>query len=325
MIDRVYLSDGGNMNIRLVSLLILIITILSCTSTVFASQIKPPQDFDVEIKDTVVYEKIEAETKKDTSDKFVLLVDVIKPDGEFIPSTVRFNIFTQEGEWLYNCHKDINEPGRYEFVFPIGTYEIGKKFKIVTTTGVNYITYYDDNFKLYDEFTVETYAYNNADGERIICDNAHITARPFSDRDSWEEKAEKYIAQMGITSETPYLIWVSKANYKVSVFLKENERWDCIKTISCSIGAPKTPTVTGEFEYHQWQSRWQYDGYYVGPIMRFYQGYAIHTTLINNDGSDYDGRVGKMISHGCVRVRPDDMEWLTYYVPLNTKIYVTDN
>ena len=58
--------------------------------------------------------------------------------------------------------------------------------------------------------------------------------------------------------------------------------------------------------------------------MRFYKGYAIHSTLLRYDGSDYDGRVGKQISHGCVRVKPENINWMVSMIPLYTKIYITN-
>lgn len=267
-------------------------------------------------------------SKKDnvlTNSEFVLTVDVLEPDGKMIPATMSFTILTKDGEWLYNRHIEVKETGRYEFVFPVPEYKIGEKFKIFAMAGVKYINYCDVDLAPNQEFLAETYAYVNENGELVVSNGAHITACPLSTSDSWETMAESLVNSQGISSETPYLIWVSKENFTVSVFLNENGAWDCIKQIPCSIGAPKTPTITGEYKYYQYQTRWQYDGYYVGPIMRFYNGYAIHTTLINNDGTDRDARVGKMISHGCVRVRPEDMSWLVDYVPKNTKIYITNS
>lgn len=262
---------------------------------------------------------------KITSNKFTLVVDVVQPEGEIKPSTLRFNIFNEAGEWLYNQHTELNSAGRLTLEFPVPEYEIGAKFKLVATTGIKYLNYCDVDFALGQEFIVETYAYRDADGQLTVSDGAHISVCPLFSIDTWAGKAEDIVNSNHIWSDTDYLIWVSKSNYMVSVFLREAGSWKCIKYFKCSIGAPGTPTITGQYRYYQYQTRWQYDGYYVGPIMRFYGGYAIHSTLINNNGTDRDARVGKMISHGCVRVRPENIKWLTYYVPLGTKIYVTNN
>lgn len=145
--------------------------------------------------------------------------------------------------------------------------------------------------------------------------------------DLWYEDqtpAEEFVNSNGIKSSTDYLVWISKGDYTVTVFLDKNGVWDEIKSFPCSIGAPGTPTITGQYEYYSRESRWSYPNYYVGPIMRFYNGYAIHSTLLRYDGSDYDGRVGKQISHGCVRVEPENINWMVNMVPLYTKIYITN-
>ena len=259
-----------------------------------------------------------------TSETFTLYADVLSPDGDIIPSDLRFNLFTEEGEWLGNQMAAITESGSLIFRFNVPEYEIGAKFIVVPTTGATYVNYCDLEYGLNDEILVETYAYRNGSNEVVISDEAHVAVLPLFEENSWEKLAEKHVNDKKIWSDTPYLIWVSKANFKVSVFLRENGKWNCIKTIGCSIGAPGTPTVTGQFKYYQYQKKWDYGSYYVGPIMRFYGGYAIHSTLVNNNGTDRDGRIGKMISHGCVRVRPENINWLTAYIPLGTKIYITN-
>lgn len=136
--------------------------------------------------------------------------------------------------------------------------------------------------------------------------------------------SEKRINSLNLSSETPYLIWVNKSEYTVHTFLGEKNNWREVYTCKCAIGAPNSPTVTGTFKYFSREKRWTYDKFYVGPIMRFYGGYAIHSTLLKYDGTDYNNAVGVKISHGCVRVRPNDLAWLIFYVPLRSTVYVTE-
>lgn len=133
----------------------------------------------------------------------------------------------------------------------------------------------------------------------------------------------KFVNEKGISSRTDYLIWISKSGYSVNVFKGSKGKWKWIKSMTCAIGAPSTPTIEGSFEYMDKQSRWQYPGYYCGPIMRFYRGYAIHSTLLYNNGTPMDNRVGVKISHGCIRLRPADINWLFGITPMYTRIYVT--
>ena len=140
----------------------------------------------------------------------------------------------------------------------------------------------------------------------------------------WYNTKVNYVNSAGLTSATNYLIWISKANYEVNVYQKINYGWQFVKAIPCAIGASDTPTCTGTYKYYEKISRWTYPNFYVGPIMRFNKGYAIHTTLLKYDGTDYNNTVGKKLSHGCVRVRPDEMNWLINNIPMYTTIHVTD-
>ena len=164
-------------------------------------------------------------------------------------------------------------------------------------------------------FTVET-----KDNGKILSVYADVPHRKTA-----AKSAEEYVNSAGLTSQTPYLIWVNKSQYTVYTFLRENGRWNLVYSCPCSIGTSATPTVTGTFKYFSREARWTYEKFYVGPIMRFYGGYAIHSTLLNYDGTDYNATVGKKLSHGCVRVRPDDINWLVCYVPLKTTVHVTEN
>lgn len=127
----------------------------------------------------------------------------------------------------------------------------------------------------------------------------------------------------GITSRTNYLVWVSKSEYKVRVYQGSQYQWELLKEFPCALGAWNTPTITGQFEYIE-KTRWDYPGYYVGPVLRFYNGYALHSTLLYYNGSEYDGRVGVNISHGCVRLHPQDINWIANTIPLYTRIYITE-
>ncbi len=132
-----------------------------------------------------------------------------------------------------------------------------------------------------------------------------------------------YVNSKGLSSQTDYLIWVSKSDYTVRVYLGSQGNWNEIKSFTCAIGAPKTPTCEGTYRYYQSQPKWDYGSYYVGPIMRFNGGYAIHSTLMYYSGVPKDNRVGMKLSLGCVRLRPEDINWLFYYVPLYTTIHIT--
>jgi len=132
-----------------------------------------------------------------------------------------------------------------------------------------------------------------------------------------------YVNGAGLTSKTDYLIWVSKANYSVRLFKRVGSSWQFEREFPCAIGASSTPTCEGTYKYYEKVNAWRYSTYYVGPVMRFNGGYALHSTLVNYDGTYRDDRVGVKISHGCVRLHPADINYLVNTVPLYTTVHVT--
>ncbi len=139
-----------------------------------------------------------------------------------------------------------------------------------------------------------------------------------------QSERANYVNEKGIGSQTNYLIWVSKSDYTVRVYEGQVKNWRLINSFPCAIGASSSPTCTGQFRYYSKETIWRYSNFYVAPIMRFNGGYAIHSTLLRYDGTDYDARTGVGISHGCVRVYPTNMQWLYNTIPLYTRIYITN-
>ncbi len=134
----------------------------------------------------------------------------------------------------------------------------------------------------------------------------------------------RYVTEQKLTSQTEYLIWVSKKNYEVNVFKNSGGIWNFVDVFPCSIGTDQTPTCVGTYRYYEKIDRWNYPDFYVAPVMRFNGGYAIHSTLLKYDGTDYNRSVRKKSSHGCVRVQPPEMQWLVDNIPMYTTIHVTN-
>lgn len=130
------------------------------------------------------------------------------------------------------------------------------------------------------------------------------------------------VNQWGIASKTGYMVWVSLSEYTVRLYEGSQYAWKPIHECKCAIGAPGTPTVTGSFEY-KYKTRWNYNGYYVGPCLVFYRGYALHSVLLKYNNTEYDGRTGVKISHGCVRMKKPDIDLIANTIPVGTRIYIT--
>lgn len=131
------------------------------------------------------------------------------------------------------------------------------------------------------------------------------------------------INSMNVSSRTNYMVWVSLSEYKTRLYEGRTNHWKPLLEATCGIGAPGTPTVTGSFEYKYKASRWDYGTYYVGPCLVFYGGYALHSVLLNQNNTEYDGRVGIKLSHGCVRLKKQDIDFIANTIPVGTRILVT--
>ena len=138
-----------------------------------------------------------------------------------------------------------------------------------------------------------------------------------------EIRNRERVNREGISSRTQYLVWVSKSDYQVKVYQGSRYNWECIMTAPCAIGAPGSPTIEGQFEYQYNGGVWSYPNFYVSPTLVFYGGYALHSTLKAWGGGMYDDSVGVQISHGCVRLHPNDIDFIYNTIPIGTKIYVT--
>jgi hypothetical protein len=137
------------------------------------------------------------------------------------------------------------------------------------------------------------------------------------------QSLENYLNSLNIYSKTEYLIWVSKENFLVTLFKGRKGDWKYVDSFVCSLGSLARPTVVGQFEYFKLEDRWKFDNFYVGPVMVFYGKYGIHSTLLKYDGSSFDYRLKMNISHGCIRLRPEDINWLSGITPIGTRVLVT--
>ena len=240
--------------------------------------------------------------------------------------TVRFNLFSENGMFLYNAYATVKSGVKeINVTFPVGPFDAGQKFQLVMTEGAKAIQYYDKEYMPGENIEVATYAYLAEDGKPKGSDTFHMSLTPYTEEDAFRVRAEQFVNQKGYKSKTDYLIWISKSDYKVTLFKKGVDgSWVYRDSFLCAIGAPGSPTVEGQFEYIQYQPAWYYpEGFWCGPIMRFYRGYALHSTLIRNGGGDYDARLGVRISHGCVRLHPDHINYLVDVTPMYTAIVVT--
>lgn len=116
------------------------------------------------------------------------------------------------------------------------------------------------------------------------------------------------------------LVSVSKSSQRMSVLVDGTSRYNW----AVSTGGKRYTTPTGAYK-PQWLARkWRSKQYGNAPMPHsifFHQGYAIH-------GTTEVARLGKIASHGCVRLHPDNAAKLFELVQkqlANTRVVVSDD
>lgn len=132
---------------------------------------------------------------------------------------------------------------------------------------------------------------------------------------------EGFVDLHGYESETEYLIWVSRYTQKVMVYQGTKGDWALICTFPCSTGKNETPTPAGTFAIFGHTEQWNFSDHCVQKVTSFNGNHAFHTVLLNYDGSYYNSHVGDPLSHGCVRLMPEDAQYI-YNLPIGTCVVV---
>ena len=132
---------------------------------------------------------------------------------------------------------------------------------------------------------------------------------------------EGFVDLKGYDSKTNYLIWVSRYTQKVIVFQGSKGDWTVIRTMDCSSGCNNTITPAGVFEIYYRTPRWNFGDYYVDQVSGFNGGHAFHTVTYKPEGGYLDGRLGIPLSQGCVRLMPENAQYI-YTLPTGTRVVV---
>lgn len=135
---------------------------------------------------------------------------------------------------------------------------------------------------------------------------------------------ESYINSQNLTSSSKYLVWINLRCQKVNLFQKKDGKWDLFRTCTVSTGANNTPTPTGTFTAYAKLNGWFYSTTYIKPIVYFLDGgYAMHSREHwYSDGSLVTTTIGRPISHGCVRMYDNDINWIYKNIPIGTTVYI---
>ena len=146
------------------------------------------------------------------------------------------------------------------------------------------------------------------------------------DHDLTKQEKEIFVNYKGYSSSSKYLIWVNIGTQHTMVFEGSKGNWKMIRSGLVSTGInDNTPRGVWQTTYKQ--SAWAFNTYTVKPVVRFYGGgFAMHSRLYKPGTttllSGASNGIGYPLSHGCVRMQKEDIEWIYNNVPNGTTVVV---
>lgn len=146
------------------------------------------------------------------------------------------------------------------------------------------------------------------------------------EHDYTDEVKTAWVNGRGLESKTDYLIWVSIAMQRVNIFQGTQGSYELIRSNIVGTGAPGRGTPVGTYTTTYKQTNgWTTSSYTVKPVVGFKQGtgYAFHSRLYYPNSSNIkDASIGYPISHGCVRMYDEDVNYIFDNIPVGTTVVV---
>lgn len=140
-----------------------------------------------------------------------------------------------------------------------------------------------------------------------------------------QEITPNNINTLSIVSKTPYLIYLSLSKQTTYVYKNINDSWSLEKEFLCSTGIEGQETPKGVF-YITNRGNWFYsDEFQQGGKywIQFMGDYLFHSVPFDESQTTVlDDTLGTPSSHGCIRLKVDDVKWLYDNLPNDTKIII---
>lgn len=133
------------------------------------------------------------------------------------------------------------------------------------------------------------------------------------------------INTLNLESLTPYLIYVNLSEQMTYVYKGTMNKWDTVKSFTCSTGINDEKTPTGVFDVRErgdwfFSDKYQQGGKYW---VQFYGDYLFHSVPYNEDQSEVvDNTLGTPASHGCIRLKTEDAKWIYDNIEAGTKVII---
>ena len=144
---------------------------------------------------------------------------------------------------------------------------------------------------------------------------AYATAQ--SIRDAMTAKAQGY------SSSTGWLVLTDTNKYFTAVFSGSQGNWKLERLIYCSVGKKSSKTKKGKYSIKKKKKYFYYGKYRCKWASKYKGAYYYHSVLYNRSGKKVlDGRLGKAVSHGCIRMDSGDAKYIYKNVPKKSTVVV---
>lgn len=145
------------------------------------------------------------------------------------------------------------------------------------------------------------------------------------DNDYDQQTKTIWMNAKGYSSTTKYIIWVNLTYQRVNIFEGSKGNWTLIHEYLCGSGAGDC-TPRGTFTvFGRSAAGWTTSTYNCRPVVNFKtgSGYAFHSRLYDPTHSYLtDPSIGFPVSHGCIRMYDEDVQWIYDNIPTGTTVVV---
>ena len=133
-----------------------------------------------------------------------------------------------------------------------------------------------------------------------------------------KEAAEAYVNREGFASPTGWLFWCNKYGQRVYIFQGSQGHWVLVKTAKCGTGNIKYGDGSDQGVGFSWKI-WDKQKVFQGPQAKQYWNMHYSSKYGN---SIHKGSTGKPVTHGCIAMGNEAVQWVFNTLPINTRVIV---
>ncbi len=191
-----------------------------------------------------------------------------------------------------------------------------------------YISYNSEDKSITDEIeslkNKRSEYLKNKEGSQAAASSSVISLLDIATED--KTSIESHINGLGLTSNTPYLAWVSTKNQMTYIFQGRDKAWQLTDKFKCSTGIKGYETPLGIFTMNGDKDTWFFNEKYNDGAKywtRINGVYLFHSIPFDKSQSQVtDSILGEPRSHGCIRLSVENAKWIYDNLTKGTTVVV---